>query len=493
MSLRHIVGSVLALLAVAGPAGQSRAQYSNAAPLASVRTQHLARARQLFTEESQRFGQNTNMLVRPGLLADRTSRWVRVYGETVGMNQFVTPQVEFALIAEASGKDYEALAVAFAKPGDIHAALVFIGLHPGHPVDYAKRQFWPKGDRVRMTFEWEGTNGANRTLRAEDLIMDSRTGQSMPPQGFAFVGSAWEPRPGVPGERVYAADAFDPMSVASEYNDPETVLDVPQRAGKGDVYNVHIRNPDVDVPKCAWLRVRLEPEFRDRVTQAVDLDLRLTVSSTNPAVTIQDVQFTLASTNGQIRQPGLGVKQLLAAFEKIVAAGQEPFVTLLPDANLPLSALHDAYRLLASLEDDNGIRIEPPPPGHLYFQAFLPQERLRERANRPVQPLELQLTERGRAVTGELRQIDEIWADEATNAVYTVHTFAVSGAAALSGLLEPRKTPPVLLIFAPPTMTYATLMSFVRPAMVTHPTIYIFLPAPDAAPPKAAAGESGKQ
>ena len=31
-------------------------------------------------------------------------------------------------------------------------------------------------------------------------------------------------------------------------------------------------------------------------------------------------------------------------------------------------------------------------------------------------------------------------------------------------------------IFAPPTITYGDLLTFIRPSMKTHPGVYIFLP-----------------
>jgi len=34
----------------------------------------------------------------------------------------------------------------------------------------------------------------------------------------------------------------------------------------------------------------------------------------------------------------------------------------------------------------------------------------------------------------------------------------------------------VVYVFASPSMTYGQLMSFVRPGMKTHPTVYAFLP-----------------
>jgi hypothetical protein len=472
MSL-SILGFVLALPAAS--LGQGGDAPTNAAATAGIRQRHLSRVQACLAEDRQRYGGDTNMLVRPGLLADRTSQWVRIYAETVGVNPFITPQVEFPLIAEGSGKDYEALAVAFAQPSDIHAALVFIGVPPGRAVDYAKQQFWPKGERVLMTFEWQGTNAAAQSRRAEDLVLDTRTGKPLPPLGFVFVGSRWVAPPDNPTQKAYAADIFEPMAIASVYNEADTVLDVPRRAGKSDMYNDQVRNPDAALPKAELIRVRLEPERKDHQRRVLDLGLRIASVSTNPAAALKDLQFVLTDAEGQARQTGHDVKSMLAAFERCTAAGRDLFVALRPDAALTLAALREAYLFMASLENDNGIRVEPPPPGQPYYKAFLPNESFRERANRPVQPLELYLAEHHGAVTGQLQQVEETGDENATNAAYKVTRFDVPTPNALAGLLRERKYPSVVLVFAPPTLTYGALLPFTEKAQATHPTVYVFL------------------
>ena len=76
------------------------------------------------------------MFVRPGLLANRAEKWVKIQAEAVGAS--TNSPCEFMLIAEASGHDYESLMVSFAKPSDVHEALVFTGMNPGMPVDSAR-------------------------------------------------------------------------------------------------------------------------------------------------------------------------------------------------------------------------------------------------------------------------------------------------------------------------------------------------------------------
>ncbi|EFK96106.1 secreted protein, partial [sediment metagenome] len=151
-----------------------------------------------------------HLWVRPGLVADRGTRRVRVYGESTSLN--LGDPVEFPLIAEQSGKDYEALAVSFAQPSDVHRALEFIGLRPGAATSPSGLRFWPRGERVRVTFDLIATNGAATPIcRAESLVTDTRTDAPLPETGFVFCGARWthgtddtSPATGL----VYAADVF---------------------------------------------------------------------------------------------------------------------------------------------------------------------------------------------------------------------------------------------------------------------------------------------
>ena len=193
---------------------------------------------------------NQDLFVRPGLVADRAARSVRVYGESVRLNP--GDPVEFALIAETSGKDYEAQAVSFALPSAVHEALEFIGLKPGAPVDATALRFWPRGERVKVTIEVLATNGAATALgRAESTVVDTRTGKPLPEAGFVFCGSRWTTATedaGSSTDRVYAADVFSPNSIISVYNERNSVLDVPRRAAQGEVYTFQVPNPERRLP-----------------------------------------------------------------------------------------------------------------------------------------------------------------------------------------------------------------------------------------------------
>src|SRR6185295_17295061 len=126
------------------------------------------------------------------------------------------------------------------------AALEFIGMTPGRPVDPSANLYWPKGERVIAHVEWDQPGAkpndppkATRA-RAEDLVVDA-AGKPMPSAGFIFTG-AFKIKPeaaqGLPnaGQEQLATDVLDSRSIISIYNERASLLDVPRQAIQAVVY-----------------------------------------------------------------------------------------------------------------------------------------------------------------------------------------------------------------------------------------------------------------
>jgi hypothetical protein len=452
-------------------------------PVAVVTGGRAARVGQAYSNDCRRFAGSADILVRPGLVADRTSRWVRVWAETANPSY----PVEFPLVAPGSGHDYEALAVAFARASDVHEALCFIGMQPGRPVDSARMRFWPKGERVRVTFEWPEAAGG-RSLPAEELVLDTRTGRPLPPVGFVFVGSSRVPspaapeRPGEPTNWVYAADAHDPNAIISVYNEPTTVLDVPRQAAQGEVYSFLVRNPGQPLGTGDLIQVVMRPEYPAGRRRVRDLSLTVT-----PGTNGSGFRLLLEDAEPEGLRAGPPVKDVLAALGRMTEEGQDPYVTLRLGGDLSLAACREACRFVGSIEGERGIRVEPPPPETLYYRAFLPPEAFRNRAERPLQPWELYLKRAGDGLAAELRDVTENWEEAGTNSVFRETRLPVDGPAALPALLGRKPRPPVVIVFADPDIRYRDLLAYVNRAVPTHPIIYAFLP------PESGGAQSGSE
>jgi len=421
-----------------------------------------AHAKALDAARLRDFGSRANFLVRPGLIADRTGRTVRVSAESIALRK--GDPVEFQLITAGSGKDYESQAVAFASGADIHQALEFIGLHAGQCADPAILRFWPKGDRVRMTMHCSGGD-----IRAEQLVLDTRTGKALPETGFVFTGServaAVAPGTGT----VYAADAFSPGSIAALYNDPATVLDVPRKASQHEVYTYQVPNPAHPLPPNELIEIVLEPYYRDSLPHQFDYSLVVTPGDHLEAT------FSLVNAAGQTVNTNRTLDSLLATLGQLTSPDRDIFVVFRPDDTLPLKLLPSLAQLLSSLDTERGIRLEAPPEGHPYFKAFLPNQAHRRREDRPAAAAELYLSTHGGTTTGELVFVETEWKGEDSTPSFHETRLQVPTPAGLSTALAAKEEPPgVMLIFAPDTLTYGALRAFAAPLLKRHMILYVF-------------------
>ncbi len=422
---------------------------------------------------------DSNWFVRPGVFASATGHTAWVYGRATGLRP--SDPVEFTLITTNSGHDYEALVTAFAGAADLAAAMRFIGLPDGQPVNREQPRFWPKGERVRMTIErFEGDDFTGRVARAdtvESLLFDTRGSRTPPAQGWVYTGPNRIPDPAAADRTVCAADVAGPQAIGALYNESAAIFDVPRQALQGEVYGAILPNPDALLAPGACLRVRIEPEYTDGRRRVHNLALTVAAAAGGP----ETLSFKLQAgdrgdamtvvTNG-------GRKAILAAFGRLTEAGYDPFVSVAFDAAMSVSNAQAAAVFLDSIEGEHGIRVEPPAPGELFYRALLPPERFRRRADRPQQPRELQVRLKDGRLDASLVTIDEHWAEGAVQAELTVTTVPVKEPSGLSKMLATAPQPPVLLVFADPAVTLQQLRPYLSAARPTHPTVHVYTGAP---------------
>lgn len=416
------------------------------------------------------FANNTNIFLRPGLLADRLRHTVTIDAETIRLD--LNAPVEFPLISADSGKDYEALAVSFASPSDIHAALEFIGIPAGKTVSPGASRFWSRGEPVNMLLTYQepaGTSNIARTVPATQLIVDTRTRKPLPDNAFIFTGSERVPPPDPTNgtNLIYAADVFSPNCIASVYNESSTVLDVPRRVTQNEVYSFLVSNPDLRLPAATLATVSLTPQYTNGHLRVTDLTLGIHSLGDGGAAS-----WTISF--GKSVERGTNLNSLVSHLNQLAAGDRDLYVTLIPDDTLPLDALHRLALSIEPLEDRALIRIEPPPAGHPYYKTFLPAEKHRARAERPVQPWELYLTASGTGATGELVYVEEHWTNDGLPSTYTETRHPASGPNVLPELLLKHDAPAVVLVFASPDLTYGTIRHFLSSLLERRMIVYVF-------------------
>ena len=413
-------------------------------------------------------GPEGDRLELPGVSADRATKTVRLSARACGVEP--RAPTEFFIIATNSGHDYESVAVAGAKPSEVHRALEFLGMKPGRPANIDQLQLWPRGERVTVTVEWTPTNGSPRTARIEDFILDARTGKTLPRDGFMFTGSEWITADDGSGRRDYAADVLEPHAIVTAYNLGSTVLDVPRRGSQGELYDFQVTNPDLVLPKGQPLTLVLAPEVRpDGQPRVLDLSLRIA-----PAAAAGGLRLQLRDADGKTLADGAAA-EAAAAIRGLSEAGRDPFLDVVFDVSAPVGILRAAAIAVDDMVLKHDARVNPPPAGRLYYRAFIPAPSLKDRASRPAQPWELRLRRADGRIAGVLTKIDrvrDLITDEPT---FATKEFPVASSDALvTALKENGPGLPVILVLAPPAIVCGELEAFVGPAMKTHPIVHVF-------------------
>ncbi|HVT90277.1 MAG TPA: YdjY domain-containing protein [Tepidisphaeraceae bacterium] len=125
------------------------------------------------------------------------------------------------LCVTAGGSEHESVIRTRAKPSQIHAALLMLGMEPGEPLKFipgTKKWLAPHGPPVDISFEFDKA-GKHYSVPATRLMRDIKTKKPMPSMSWVFVGSR------VMGEGKYAADIEG--YVVSIVNFELTLIDVP--------------------------------------------------------------------------------------------------------------------------------------------------------------------------------------------------------------------------------------------------------------------------
>ncbi len=437
-----------------------------------------------YQDNLKKYAGDTNVLVRPGLLAHRTEKRVEVAVESTGLGP--NAPCEFAIIAENSDHGYEALLISLARAGDVHEALQFIGTEPGAAFDPGSLRFWAKGE----TFVLRIVRTNEPPVRLEKLLIDRRTGKPLREAGFMFAGSRKVPAIEDPQRMVYAADEHQPMAIVSLFNSTHSVFEVPYSASKATVYQNTIVNPEHPLPAGALMSLVIEPVDKAGSTRVKNLVLRVAADPnrtdrpgtdfsrlTGLRLELKDSETVLNA------QPTLtSVLETLAALDRV---NHDYYLTIYLGETVALGQAQALANVFSAIDRENGVRIEPPPPGQLHYGAFTPDHQLLNRAERSYQPWELALSEAAGQVSGKLLRIDSVWPTGAVAAELELVELLVAGPRELRKELEAadeqartrntRATPPVIMVFAPSTLGYGQLTKFLEPALLTRKIVHLYL------------------
>ncbi len=150
----------------------------------------------------------------PHVFVDPEARVVELAGKVpIVTNDPEAPVVYLELIAcIPDTKEHEVIVVTPARPRDVHAALLLIGLEPGSPGRFewegeALIGVPPEGDEVTIELIFENEQGERVSAPAWSFVKNLETGETLPERNWVFAGSRLVDRAAVGGRReFYDAD-----------------------------------------------------------------------------------------------------------------------------------------------------------------------------------------------------------------------------------------------------------------------------------------------
>lgn len=413
----------------------------------------------------QQVAKRRDLLVRRALIADRTARRIEILAVATGLAG--NDPVEFFLVG-SGGKDYEALAIAAVDPQDVHEALAFIGLPLGHAVDPEGYRFWPKGERVVMTFHWEEEvdgQAQARQARAEDLLYRNDLRQTLPRTGLCVTGRfVARDEEGTP---TLKRSTFEDLASCINYR--WNTFDVPYLANQGALYGKIVPNPELRLPLRQNVRIRLEPELPDGKTRVREPALGVDLAAGGED--LEDLRFSLTIGDQRVLQ-GATFEAFLAEVQRRYQSRQDLFVRLRPTARVPIAPLAEFCAMLDQVAERNILRPEPA-DNELYYQAFLPSPQWRDRQERLSQPVEVHLPAKpGDALRYTV--IHEHFGETGVTLEPKHHQAA--GLAALAAALPGPEALPTdtVFLYAPPGLPYGRVREAAAALAERLPVVYVW-------------------
>ncbi len=405
------------------------------------------------------------LFVRRALVADKAAGTVTVLAEACEIQRGTT--VEFPIIGELSDRDYEGAFRTFAKPGDIAAALEWLGVPRGANVDSRKMQFWAKGERVAIDVVRVGdTNAVRRPIQS--YLLDKVAGGTPAWDSFVYCGSPDDPQ-STNGVRL--ADAVAPNSVLATYNEPQSVLDTPVISNQSEVYERFVLADGAPFEPFALYTITFKPVRRpDGLPRVKDVRIDFCV---------KDGKVVGGLTTGEAKAE-FEIPKLFETFKKLTADGFDPHVTVSFGEDLTILQASVLARLLDKSEREGDIRVTPPPAGTFYYKGFLPNDDWRSAKTRISQPWEAHIPTNGAPI--RLVQTVEDWSDKnsldprLSTKEYSVATPEEAAKTITAGdaSLAPNLRLQVALLFADKDTPLSAIMPTARALLPNHPIMYVF-------------------
>ncbi|MBR4172149.1 MAG: hypothetical protein IKR48_10915 [Kiritimatiellae bacterium] len=395
-----------------------------------------------------------------GVVADLKKKEVRLLAEAVGHQIGIT--TEFAIVGPLSDRAYETATVSVATPSDVVRAMEALGLPRGKCNATSRFQFWPIGERVSLSYRRLDAAEAKSEPLAS-LFEDKETEHPMLGDGgLVFTGGNW-----VAGG--CHTDTNMPSSIVSLYNATDTVFDVPFRVNQSEVYG------RLTLSKALTRGDLIEFTFKPLLANG---KLRVMPLSITILPSVAGLVAEVSGDKSGTFAGKLPLQDLIRTLQRVVKEGMEPFLTLDFAQELTLQQAAEVSTVFQML-DGKGVKMVGKTDKGIYFQAFLPESKWRERKDRVPQPFELHLT---RQADGALRKvltfIEEDWSGESLDPALKPHDYEFTEWSEFLPLVlksggEDNKVE-LLFVFAPKDLSLREILPGIHAVDSRLRTVYLF-------------------
>jgi biopolymer transport protein ExbD len=193
----------------------------------------------------------------PGIMMTKDRSEIQIAGYVVQRDALLE------LFACTDGKEHESVVWVDARPKDIHAALLLLGLKRGRPATWDENGNMspPTGDLVDVSVQYQE---GGRTIRraAHEWIVESKTSRPSPPLQWVFCGSK------VLEDGTYLGDLDGNVIAITNFD--SAVLDLPAAHSNLNSLLWASADPKRTPPLNTLVAVVIAPARRDEIGLAID-------------------------------------------------------------------------------------------------------------------------------------------------------------------------------------------------------------------------------
>jgi hypothetical protein len=328
--------------------------------------------------------------------------------------------------------------------------------------------------------EGVSTNQPFGPVPLSEMLWDYKAQKSVLTGGFVFTASLFLESPTNKGEKVFAPEIYDPCSIISDYNEPATVMDIPYSSTKGDAYGDNTVNTKYILPLGTLLRLTMRPEFTNGARRVQEITLTADSAVGSSTSQTGEVVFSLKENGADKTIGDLNSAAVIKRLKKIKENKKDIFLTVVFGLDMPLGLCAATAAFCDKLSNSGVVIMEPPKEGGLYYKAFIPDESMRKRENRYIQPLELHLKMFKGKIDGTVIKIKETWGT-GDRPTLTPEYYPADLHGGIAGAVKDADVKyPIILIFASPEIKLGDLLDYIKPVRANHDLIHVYLEKPTA-------------